>query len=86
MKTYYINQSQLQKIVESEKTQEQILTERQAMLNVIDFLKNKEYSDENIMDVILQLRYKDEFTKKFMLMNVGQDQTLIDSVNKISNR
>lgn len=86
MKTYYINQSQLQKIVESEKTQEKILTERQAMLNVIDFLKNKEYSDENIMDVILQLRYKDEFTKKFMLMNVGQDQTLIDSVNKISNR
>lgn len=86
MKTYYIKQSQLEKIVESEKTQERVLTDRDAMLNIIEFLKNKDYSDENIMDVILQLRYKDEFTHKFMLMNVGSDPTLIDSINKIFNR
>ena len=53
------------------------------MLRLISFLQEKEYSPENIVDVILQLRYKDEFTIQFTKMLVGKNQDLIDAIEKI---
>ncbi len=83
-KNYLISSNQLQTIVNLfENESEVALSTKGAMLRLISFLQEKEYSPENIVDVILQLRYKDEFTIQFTKMLVGKNQDLIDAIDKI---
>ena len=83
-KNYLISSNQLQTIVNLfENESEVALSTKGAMLRLISFHQEKEYSPENIVDVILQLRYKDEFTIQFTKMLVGKNQDLIDAIEKI---
>ena len=83
-KNYLISSQQFQTILNLFETEtEKVLSTKEAMLNLIDFLKTKDYSPENIMDVILQLRYKDEFMIQFTKLLVGKDRELLNSIDKI---
>jgi hypothetical protein len=56
---YLISESQLQSLVSVEKP---VMSFRSALKKIVDVLKKDDYESEQIMDFILGLRYKDEFT------------------------
>jgi hypothetical protein len=83
-KNYLISSNQFKTILNLFESETKVtLSTKGAMLRLISFLQEKEYSPENIVDVILQLRYKDEFTIQFTKMLVGKNQDLIDAIDKI---
>lgn len=83
-KNYLVSSNQFKTILNLFESETKVtLSTKGAMLRLISFLQEKEYSPENIVDVILQLRYKDEFTIQFTKMLVGKNQDLIDAIDKI---
>lgn len=85
MKNYILSYHQFENIIEGiENSTQTELSLREAMLNIINFLKERGYSDEGSVDMILQLRHRDEFTINFMKIYVGDDEDLLNSIEKVS--
>ena len=81
MKNYFITENQLQRIIETV-TQEVELTLGDAMRVIVSTLRGKGYEDEQIVDFIIGLRQKDDYTK-YLSKNIKGEKLFDKAVERI---
>jgi hypothetical protein len=85
VKNYFISENQFLKIVESvNDIKTESLSTIQALRNIVSKLKEVGVEDENIVDVLIQIRTKDPFTI-FRIKNDFPDlETSVDKILEFS--